>query len=190
MSSSRGRPRRLETDQRIHDAALGLLRSGGPAAVTVEAVASASGVAKTTIYRRYDDREAVLRAALQAAIRPPDRPVGDSTRERIAWALDETWRQMDEVLGAGGVSAILADSHPGFTALFREVLAPYTSALADLVAADVAAGKLRKELDPDTVVTLLIGAYLGELLRHGRVEPGFSARCVDLMWAAMTDGPR
>ena len=38
--------------------------------MTVEAVAAESGVAKTTIYRRYSDREAVLRAALVCSHRP------------------------------------------------------------------------------------------------------------------------
>ena len=44
---------RPSRDERITAAALDLLRTQGPAAVTVEAVAARSGVAKTTIYRRY-----------------------------------------------------------------------------------------------------------------------------------------
>src|SRR5688500_7888301 len=84
-----GRPRREETDRSIHDAALTLLRDRGPAAVTVEAVAAGSGVAKTTIYRRYADREAVLRAALGEAIGAPGEPPGTTPRERIEWALDQ-----------------------------------------------------------------------------------------------------
>jgi AcrR family transcriptional regulator len=181
----RGRPRREETDRSIHEGALRLLRAGGPAAVTIEAVATESGTAKTTIYRRYDDRDDLLRGALRAAIRPPDDPVGNTTRERIRWALDQTWHQMAEVLGRGGVSAILANTHPRFTDLFRSVLTPYTDALVALIRADMVAGELRPDLDPDTVVTLLIGAYLGELVRRGRVDKRFIEGCVDLMLEAM-----
>jgi AcrR family transcriptional regulator len=184
-SSGPGRPRRAETDRSIHRAALRLLRSGGPPAVTVEAVAADSGVAKTTIYRRYADRDAVLRAALEAAISPPGEPIGDTPRDKIRWALDEAWHQVSDVLGRGGVSAVLADTHPAFTDLFRRVLTPYTEALIDLIRADIAAGELRPDLDPDTVVSLLFGAYLGELVRRGRVRKEFSERCVDLMWVAM-----
>lgn len=183
--SPRGRPRREETDRGIHQAALRLLRNGGPAAVTVEAVAAESGVAKTTIYRRYPDREAVLRAALKEAITAPDEPVGDTPRDKIRWALDQTWHQMSDVLGRGGVSAILANSQPAFTRLFRSVLAPYADALVDLIHTDIAAGELRDDLDPDTVVSFLIGAYLGEMVRRGRVGKAFSEKCVDLMWVAM-----
>jgi AcrR family transcriptional regulator len=181
-----GRPRREETDRSIHAAALKLLRAGGPAAVTVEALAAEAGVAKTTIYRRYADSQAVLRAALKAAIVPPGEPIGDTPREKIRWALDQTWRQMAEVLGRGGVSALLGNTDPRFTELFRRVLTPYTRALVDLIRADMAVGELRRDLDPDTVVSLLVGAYLGELVRRGRVGKDFVVRCVDLMWVAMS----
>lgn len=184
--AGRGRPRREETDRRIHDAALRLLREGGPDAVTVEAVAATSGVAKTTVYRRYADREAVLRSGLAAAMRPPSEPAGETPREKIRWALDECWRQASEVLGRGGLAAIVGDSSPRFTDLFREVLAPYADALAGLIRADAAAGEVRADLDPDLLVTIFIGAYLGELVRRGSVDDAFSERCVDLLWRTMT----
>lgn len=185
--ASPGRPRRAETDASIHGAALRLLREGGSRAVTVEAVAAASGVAKTTIYRRYSDREAVLRAALTAAIVPPVEPVGETPRDRIRWALDQAWHQMSDVLGSGGLASILSDEDPRFSQLFRSVLDPYTEALVELIRSDIAAGILRGGLEPDTVVSLLIGAYLGELVRRGVVADDFIDSCVDLMWAAMTE---
>lgn len=189
MPSSRpspGRPRRAETDVNIHRAALRLLQGGGARAVTVEAVAAESGLAKTTIYRRYADRDAVLRAALAAAIVPPDGPIGDTPQERIRWALGQAWSQMSGVLGPGGLASILSGDDPHFSELFRGVLTPYTDALVELIRSDIAAGTLRPSLDPDTVVSLLIGAFLGELVRRGAVADGFIDRCVDLMWVAMT----
>jgi AcrR family transcriptional regulator len=181
-----GRPRRAETDRSIGAAALRLLHESGPSGVTVEAVAAESGVAKTTIYRRHADRESVLRAALAAAIVPPDSPVGDTPRERIRWALDRTWRQMTDVLGRGGLAAILTNEDTRFTDLFRSVLDPYADALIALIRSDMADGDLRTDLDPETVVSMLVGAYLGELVRRGRVDEDVSSRCVDLMWVAMT----
>jgi hypothetical protein len=91
---------------------------------------------------------------------------------------------MSEVLGRGGVSAIVQNTQPAFTRLFRSVLTPYADALVDLIRGDMAVGELRRDLDPDTVVSLLIGAYLGELVRRGRVDQGFSEKCVDLMWGS------
>ncbi len=116
---------------------------------------------------------------------PPREAPGDSPRERIRWALDAAWRQSSEVLGRGGLSALVADARPHFSALFRSVLTPYTDAIADLIRADVAAGTLRPDVDVDAVVSLLFGAYLGELVRRGQVGRDFGERCVDLMWAAL-----
>lgn len=153
--------------------------------MTIEAIAAESGVAKTTIYRRHADREAVLRAALAAAMTPPREAPGDTPREKIRWAIDAAWRQTSQVLGRGGLSALVADTRPQFSELFRSVLTPYTDAIADLIRADVAAGTLRPDVDADVVVSLLFGAYLGELVRRGRVSKGFGERCVDLIWAAL-----
>ncbi len=183
-----GRPRREETDRAIQAAALDLLREGGPAAVTVEGVASRSGAAKTTIYRRYTDRDAVLRAALSSAIGAPGPSLGDEPRARIRWSLGELWGQMSDVLGPGGLAAVFGEGDDGFGDLFRSALGPYHAALVELINQDVASGELREGLDPDTAVSLLTGAYLGELLRHGRISDGFLDRCVDLMWVAMAGG--
>ena len=46
-------PRTVSTDKKITAATLALLREGGPQRVSIEAVSAASGVAKTSIYRRY-----------------------------------------------------------------------------------------------------------------------------------------
>ena len=182
----RGRPRSAETDSRIQGAALGLLHDHGPLAVTVEAVAQRSGVAKTTIYRRYADRDELLRSALGATIGEPGEPPEGGPRERIRWALDQLWRRMADVLGPGGLAAVLGDTERDFTELFRSVLTPYTDALTALIDADVAVGVLRPGLDADATVSVLVGAYLGELLRRGSVGADFEDTCLDLMWVAMT----
>jgi AcrR family transcriptional regulator len=155
--------------------------------VTVEAVAESSGVAKTTIYRRYADRQEVLRATLEAAIGDPGEPPEAEPRERIRWALDQTWQQMTDVLGPGGLAAIVGDTDQRFTELFRSILVPYADALVALIRADMAAGELRADLDADTAVSLIVGAYLGELIRRGRVGADFADRCVHLIWVAMTE---
>ena len=63
----RGRPRSEEAKRAILRAARDLLARGGPAAVTMEAVAEAAGVGKPTVYRWWPDRHAVAMAALMEA---------------------------------------------------------------------------------------------------------------------------
>ena len=95
---------------------------------------------------------------------------------------------MAEVLGPGGLGAVVGGADPAFSDVFHQVLSPYTEALVNLIRADIAAGDLRHDLDADASVSLLLGAYLGELVRRGRVDDPFAERCVELMWVAMTGG--
>lgn len=185
---ARGRPRSEETDLAIDRAVLELLHEGGPRAVTVEAVAGRSGVAKTTIYRRHADRTALLQAVLSRAIGEPQEPPHADTRGKVRWALEQAWHQMAEVLGPGGLAALIAGSDPAFTTVFRQVLQPYDAALAALIERDAAAGHLRAGLDADAAVSLFLGAYLGQLVRRGKVDDDWLERCLDLMWAALTGG--
>ena len=48
-------PASLQTEQMVFDATVALVTELGPAAVTIERVASRSGVARSTIYRRWPD---------------------------------------------------------------------------------------------------------------------------------------
>lgn len=184
----RGRPRSADLDHRVRDAALALLRTGGPASVTMEAVAAAAGIAKTSLYRRYPDRRRLLAGVLHGAIGAPPPPTQGPVRERLRVALAEVWTHMADVLGPGGLAAIVADTDPEFTELFRATLRPYDAALVDQVATDARDGLLRPDVDADGVVTLLVGAYVGELVRRGSVGEDWLDRALDLVWATL--GPR
>ena len=59
-----GRPRSVEADQAILQAALELLAENGYAALTMERVRERSGVGKATLYRRYGSKEELVRAAI------------------------------------------------------------------------------------------------------------------------------
>jgi AcrR family transcriptional regulator len=181
-----GRPRSAEIDARLIDATLSLLREAGPEAVNIQAVSEQAGIAKTTIYRRYRNRDAMLRAAIESAVTPPSEPPSGGVHDRVTWALRQVREILGEVLGPGGVAALLEEREPGFAGLVREALDPYNDALVTLINADVAAGRLRPDLDADAVVSLLMGCYLGELLRRGVVADDWLSRCAELMWHAIT----
>jgi AcrR family transcriptional regulator len=68
-AAARGRPRDPAVDEAILGAARQLLLSGGLGALTMEGVAQAAGVAKTTVYRRWPTREDLAAAAVDA-VRP------------------------------------------------------------------------------------------------------------------------
>jgi AcrR family transcriptional regulator len=181
----RGRPRLAETDRSIREAALELLRTVGPGAVNVDAVAARSGVARTTIYRRYRSREELMGAVLDQLVEPalpaPTLPVADKLR----WVLDRVLVVLEDGIGRGGTAAVLADSDPAFTAALRDRMADRLRALAQAMADDVEAGRLSSQVDPDTLVGLLFGAYLGEVLRYGAPREGWADRTVALLAPAV-----
>lgn len=69
-----GRPRSETARRKILDAAASTAIESGLAAVTVDEVARRSGVAKTTIYRHFEDRNALLIAALDQTTDAPTVP--------------------------------------------------------------------------------------------------------------------
>lgn len=180
-----GRPREASVDQRLHAVVLQLIREGGPAAVTIDAVTSASGVAKTTIYRRHANRRDLLTTVLTDAIGAPDVPRTGGVRDKIRFALEQVWHQMGVVLGPGGLAAIVGDSDPEFTGLFRAALRPHVDLLVSRIRDDVDDGLLRPDLDAEGVVSLMVGAYLGELVRNGKVGPDWLDRTLELLWTLM-----
>lgn len=184
-ASRPGRPRQADLDRRLESATLALLHDGGPAAVTVEAVAAQAGVAKTSIYRRHANRGELLTAVLRNAIGVPEPPHEGTVRDKIRFSLQQAWRQMADILGPGGLAAIVGDSDPEFTELFRAALRPYDEMLLARIREDMQAGHLRPDADPDGVVSLLLGAYLGELVRHGRVAPDWLDRSLEMIWTTL-----
>ncbi len=185
-TTGRGRPRLESTGQRIIETALELLREKGPAAVSIDSVAARSGVARTTIYRRYRGRDELMTAVLERLIDPapltPDLPVG----EKLRWVLDRISDILENRLGPGATAAIIANSDPTFTAAVRARLATRLSTLADLMALDIKAGLLRASIDPDTVLSVLVGAYLAEVLRFGTPRDGWTDRALELVTPAVT----
>lgn len=177
--------RRASSDERIIETTLRLLRTRGPQGVTVEAVAAASGVAKTTIYRRHVNRRVLLRAALaELAPNPVPAPAVPS-QAKVRWALELARQAMEDVFGLSSIAAILSNEDPEFTELVREVLNPVTEALVGLMSSDVPAGTLRTDVDPDSVLSLVLGACLGEHLRFGRIREDWLDHTATVLWSGI-----
>ena len=84
MTEGRNDPRPARSRARLLDAATALLRSGGPSAVTVDAVTRAANVARATLYRHFPSGNDLLAAAFHALIPPaPTPPAEGSLRDRL-----------------------------------------------------------------------------------------------------------
>lgn len=84
MTGGRVDPRPARSRARLLDAATALLRSGGPSAVTVDAVTRAANVARATLYRHFPSGNDLVAAAFHALIPPaPTPPADGSLRDRL-----------------------------------------------------------------------------------------------------------
>ncbi len=180
-TGQRGRPRQPEVDERIRAAAFKLLRGGGPGAVTIDAVANTSGVARTTIYRRHASREELLAAILDEMVEEPFEPPDRSLEGQLRWALERARLLLEEGLGRGGTAAVLADSDPEFTEALQRRLHRALGVLREEIAAGVAQKRLGAEVDPDALVGAVFGAYLAEVLQYAEPRPGWEERTVALL---------
>jgi AcrR family transcriptional regulator len=88
MSAASSDPRPARSRARLLDAATTLLRSGGPSAVTVDAVTRAANVARATLYRHFPSGNDLLAAAFHALMPPaPLPPPEGSLRDRLMAAV-------------------------------------------------------------------------------------------------------
>lgn len=102
-----------------------LLQQGGLAALTVEAVAARSGVAKTSIYRQWPSRSDLVIALLTDLVPmlPPAAP-GASLREQLIGLLAEHARQLESGPWAAALPELIAsaDRDAGLGDVRRQVL--------------------------------------------------------------------
>ena len=169
-------PRTVSTDQKITAAALALLREGGPQRVSIEAVSAASGVAKTSIYRRYANSIELLDGVLEhaAAVHAPEQPeaAGDWGQ-----ALERTLRLLLRDMGTGVAVALLSEPASETSRILRaHVVRPQVERLRALLAAEVAAGRLAADLDVEVVLDFVLGSAYSHLARYGELGPDWPGR--------------
>jgi AcrR family transcriptional regulator len=177
---------RQDVDDGIADATLALLRTKGPRSVTVESVAARSGIAKTTIYRRYRDRRDMLSAALSRVTTPEPLAVQADPPGRLRWLIKEAVKTVEVGIGYGGLAALLTDEDPAFTKLIRSLLVQHRRALADRLQQESKSKQIRSDLDVETVLDCIVGAYLAERARSGSVKAGWADRVLRTLWPALT----
>jgi AcrR family transcriptional regulator len=165
-------PRVARSRRAVLTAATELLVESGPRAVTVDAVAERSGVAKSTMYRHWDSRTALLVDVLSANVPHVAPP---SPGLPFAEALRALVREVAATLGTAEWAALmpalmsLKQHMPELRQLSEADQEEKTRALADVLDVGVAEGVLPPGLDPSTVASVLIGPVVFGVL-IGRLD--------------------
>lgn len=192
-AASRGRPRDPDTDRTILRATFSQLIDVGYGALSIESVAAAAGVAKTTIYRRWPAKRELVVAALgtETPFAPP--PPDIDSRQ----ALDLFVRQAIGMLVDSGAIRILGSllveeqREPGLLEIFRErILGPRRGMVEGMLRRGVARGEIRPDIDPLVVTEMVAGAVFGHHAILGlRATDAWIDALVDHVWAAIAVAP-
>jgi AcrR family transcriptional regulator len=162
----RGRPRDAALDERILEQVLDLLGSSGYAGLTLDELAVRSGVAKTTILRRWPSKAAVAAAGVERlALQSVDVP-DFGTLHRDLHALLHGAVDMF-VRGRGQFVPWLlreAGHHPEITDLLHAVLHTRRQAYRRVLARATARGELDPTVDQELLIDMLIGPVWTRLL--------------------------
>jgi AcrR family transcriptional regulator len=185
-------PRVERSRQAILDATRELLADGDVGSLTVEAIATRSGVAKTTIYRRWRDKwelalDAVMIDMLPRFEKPVD--VGDTRKELLTFVNQVVRMQASAPFGPamqGLVSQIATD--PELARVYRDqVVQPRMDQLAPVIERGIARGDLRPDTDVRLVHELLVGPIFYRLLFSGApLTRNLGPRIVDAILAGFT----
>jgi AcrR family transcriptional regulator len=195
---ARGRPRDRRVDRSLLDAALAQLAEGGPDALTIDAVAARAGVARTTVYRRWNGKHGLVLAVLDdVAARLTSAPILGVTRTDLVAIVDAAIRVLTEPDVRSLIAAIVSEStrNDALAQRFsRRLLDLRRKELRGVLERGIARGELYGKLEPETAVDLLIGpVYYRMLLAGEQPGPGYAERVVDAFLrgaAATTDRQR
>ena len=182
VDAPRGRPRSVEADAAILDAATELFCELGYDALSVEGVAARAGVGKTTIYRRYPTKVDLVMAASAHMSDGLVAPVasGDLRTDLLAVAGSYLRMLTDSAIGRAIPMMIVAKSHnPELARAHDRFVADRRAGMADVLRPAIGASGPGFAADAELMTDLVTGpiflrvfvtgqpvtsAYLGSLV--------------------------
>jgi AcrR family transcriptional regulator len=159
---SAGRPRSAEADRAILATTLRLLVEQGYDAMSIESVAAAAGVGKTTIYRRYlNKRELVVAAVLSIADTLDLPPDSGSVRTDLLAVMHQAFGIFHNGFAFSMMGTLLVKERddPELIDLFRrKVILPRMEIMGQVFRRAIDRGEVRGDISVPLVVQLLAGA--------------------------------
>ena len=157
---------RIEHSRRVVcRAAFEEFAEAGYSGFRMESVAARAGVGRSTLYRHWPNKAALLTDALETLNTQPDPArelVGGNARQRVALILDH----LAEVLGDSPLSACVpalvhaAETEPAMRDFHHTYSARRRQRLTDTIAAGVEAGELPARVDPDAASLRASGSHV------------------------------
>lgn len=172
------------TQAAVMNAATDLLVEGGPEALTVDAVVARSGVAKTTIYRHWESRDALVQAVFvncAPTIEPPEDDASFDDKlahivDQLTHALaDERWQKLfPEMLR-------LRAQNPELAKLSDKLDDAQTSVTDEMLAHGIRDGRLPAWMadNAELAIHLLLGPIvMAAMVNPSLIDDGLRCRTI------------
>lgn len=182
-----GRPRSEQARLAILRSTLKLLGENGFSDFSIEAVAAHAGVGKTTVYRWWPNKAALIADAFASST---SRTLHFSDTGSVYTDLSQQMRQVVKIFRSRRgriVSAMVGggQSDRDLIAAFRQrFLWPRRREAYAILKKAIQRGELRKDVDMDLLLDSLYGPiYMRFLIRHDKLTPDFVDRLCRLVLA-------
>lgn len=179
----RGERTREATDRKIARATLQIATSKGIGGVTIEEVARVSGVAKTTIYRRYRNADDLLNTVRSWQLDGLQEP-GEfgPTQEDFTRMMAQVVRRFDSGIGIKAVGMVLSSEGPFFRGIIEQVVMPAKARLREYVRQGEQSGAFRPGIDVDFLFVTIVGSMIACETLHGEVDDAWAGNISALIW--------
>lgn len=156
-------PRIAKTQTAVHRATLDLLGMRGYAAFTVEGVAELAGVAKSTIYRHWPTKLALIADSLETLNQQPRPTVSATTaRGQVAQLIEHLVAAFADSVLSACIPALIeaAEHHDEVASFLHAYSARRRQTLVDTIQRGVDSGELPAHIDAELAALALSGAVI------------------------------
>jgi AcrR family transcriptional regulator len=178
-----GRPRSVEADRAILEAALAEYAARGLDGMSVDAVAARAGVSKATIYRRFPGKvELVVAAAFVIAEEAAPKPDTGSLRGDLTTALRNLRRlHADPVLGAACRMLVVdAMQHDDLGRMYTDFVRARRQGSFDAFQRAIDRGELQPDVDFEFAADAIAAPlFYRHLVLRSRVDDAYVDHVVD-----------
>jgi AcrR family transcriptional regulator len=182
-ASTHGLDPRIERSRRVVlEATVGLIAEAGYGAVTIEAVAARSGVAKSTIYRHWPSRLELINDAFHELKPSVPLPTEGTVRDRLVAFLEQVARNVGTSTWSACLPALIdaAEHDAEARELHCRLTQTGRQSLVDLLEEGVRNGELPPGLDRELLAEALFGPILiRRLMLHEPFDPSRVRHLVD-----------
>ena len=154
---------RIERSRRvILEAVLEELGEVGYGALSIEAVAARAGVGKSTIYRHWPGKLALVEDAFRTLKAHALVPESGTLRERLIGFLEQVAQFVEESTYSACMPALIdaAERDPQVRAFHCEFSSERRAVLVDVLRAAVTSKELPKDTDPELLADALVGPII------------------------------